>query len=126
MKKYVFTSLNKDAGKTGIIIGLTKLLNKNIGYLKPFGDRLVYKDKRLWDIDAAIIAELLGLEQSPEDLSIGFDHSKLHYLYDENSMKDKLNAMISKISGNDADSEPEPNIKEAASEDSDSSKKSVH
>lgn len=52
------------------------------------------------------------------------DELELIYLHLQ-SMRN-FNAMISKISGNDADSEPEPNIKEAASEDSDSSKKSVH
>ncbi len=98
MNKYIFTSLNKDAGKTGIIVGLSKLAKGKIGYLKPFGDRLVYKDKRLWDYDSALIANLLDLKQNPEELSIGFDHSKLQYLYDEDSMAEKLNGMISKIS----------------------------
>ena len=98
MNKYILTSLNKDAGKTGIIVGLSKLVKGKIGYLKPFGDRLVYKDKRLWDYDSALIANLLDLKQNPEELSIGFDHSKLHYLYDEKSMADKLMELISKIS----------------------------
>ena len=98
MNKYIFTSLNKDAGKTGIIVGLSKLVKGKIGYLKPFGDRLVYKDKRLWDYDSVLIANLLDLKQNPEELSIGFDHSKLQYLYDEDSMAEKLDGMISKIS----------------------------
>ena len=98
MKIYIYTSLNKDAGKTGVIVGLSKLVKGEIGYLKPFGDRLVYKDKRLWDYDSALIANLLDLKQNPEELSIGFDHSKLQYLYDEDSMAEKLNGMISKIS----------------------------
>ncbi len=98
MNKYIFTSLNKDAGKTGIIVGLSKLIKGKVGYLKPFGDRLVYKDKRLWDYDSAVITNLLNLKQNPEELSIGFDHSKLQYLYDKNSMAEKFNRMISKIS----------------------------
>ncbi len=98
MNKYIFTSLNKDAGKTGIIVGLSKLIKGKIGYIKPFGDRLVYKDKRLWDYDSGLIVNLLNLKRNPEELSIGFDHSKLQYLYDEKSMAEKLNGMISKIS----------------------------
>jgi len=98
MNKYIFTSLNQNAGKTGIIVGLSKLLKGKIGYLKPFGDRLVYKDKRLWDYDSALITSLLNLKQNPEELSIGFDHSKLQYLYDEKSMAIKLNEMIDDLS----------------------------
>jgi uncharacterized protein len=98
MNKYIFTSLNQNAGKTGIIVGLSKLIKGKIGYLKPFGDRLLYKDKRLWDYDSALITNLLDIKQNPEGLSIGFDHSKLKYLYDEKSMAIKLNEMIDDLS----------------------------
>ena len=97
MNKYIFTSLNQNAGKTGIIVGLSKLLKGKIGYLKPFGDRLVYKDKRLWDYDSALVISLLNLKQNPEELSIGFDHSKLQYLFDKKSMALKLKEMIDHI-----------------------------
>ena len=64
--------LNKNAGKTGIIIGLGKIINKKIGYLKPFGDRLLYRKKRLWDYDSAIISKIFDIEESPEGMSFGF------------------------------------------------------
>ena len=98
MNKYIVTSLNKDAGKTGIIVGLSKLIMGKIGYLKPYGDRLVYKDKQLWDYDSALITNLFDIRQNPEDLSMGFDHSKLKYVYNKISTAEKLNEMINKIS----------------------------
>ena len=47
MNKVIIASLRKNAGKTTVMVGLTKALNKKIGYLKPFGDRLIYNKKRL-------------------------------------------------------------------------------
>ena len=97
MKKFIFTSLNKNAGKTGIIIGLGKAVNQKIGYLKPFGDRLLYRKKRLWDYDSAVISKIFNIDESPEGMSLGFDHSKLRYMYDESVILEKINTMISEI-----------------------------
>jgi len=97
MKKFVFTSLNKNAGKTGIIIGLGKVLNKKIGYLKPFGDRLLYRKKRLWDFDSAVISKIFDIEESPEGMSLGFDHSKLRYMYDESNIIEKIKLLVESI-----------------------------
>jgi hypothetical protein len=72
------------------MVGLTKALNKKIGYLKPFGDRLIYNKKRLWDYDSALIANIFALSENPEDMSIGFDHSKLRYMYDEKITREKV------------------------------------
>jgi len=98
MKKFVFTSLNENAGKTGIIIGLGKVLNKKIAYLKPFGDRLLYRKKRLWDYDSAIISKIFEIEESPEGMSLGFDHSKLRYMYDKSDIIEKINYLLDSIS----------------------------
>jgi len=97
MKKFIFTSLNKNAGKTGIIIGLGKTVNQKIGYLKPFGDRLLYRKKRLWDYDSAVISKIFNIDESPEGMSLGFDHSKLRYMYDESVILEKINTMINDI-----------------------------
>ena len=67
-----------------------KPLGNKFGYLKPFGDRLIYRKKRLWDYDSALITNIFGLEQSSEDMTIGFEHSKLRYMYDEARTKNKL------------------------------------
>ncbi|MFC1785455.1 DRTGG domain-containing protein [Candidatus Neomarinimicrobiota bacterium] len=97
MKKYIFTSLNKNAGKTGIIIGLGKAINQKIGYLKPFGDRLLYRKKRLWDYDSAVISKIFNIEESPEGMTLGFDHSKLRYMYDENNIIEKIKSSITEV-----------------------------
>jgi uncharacterized protein len=90
MDKFVVTSLRQGAGKTSVIIGITKALNRKIGYIKPFGERFLYRKKRLWDYDAALITNIFGLEENPEDMSIGFHHSKLLYMLDEDTTREKL------------------------------------
>ena len=80
MDKWVVTSLRPSAGKTSVIIGIAKALNRKIGYIKPFGERFLYRKKRLWDYDAALVTNLFGLDENPEDMSIGFHHSKLLYM----------------------------------------------
>jgi hypothetical protein len=90
MNKIIIASLRKNAGKTTVMVGIAKALNKKIGYLKPFGDRLIYNKKRLWDYDSALIANTFALSENPEDMSIGFDHSKLRYMYDEKVTREKV------------------------------------
>ncbi|MBI4835201.1 MAG: AAA family ATPase [Planctomycetes bacterium] len=93
MNKLVFASMNKNAGKTSIIIGLGRALKMKIGYMKPFGERLVYHKKRLWDYDSALIAGLFGMKENPEEMTIGFEYSKLRYMYDEKQLDKKLHEM---------------------------------
>jgi len=97
MKKIVVASMRKNAGKTSLIVGIAKALHEKIGYMKPFGDRLFYRKKRLWDYDSALITHIFNLEENPEDMSIGFDPSKLRYMYDTESLKKKLHEVISEI-----------------------------
>jgi hypothetical protein len=80
------------------MVGLAKALNKKIGYLKPFGDRLIYNKKRLWDYDSALITNTFALSENPEDMSIGFDHSKLRYMYDENITREKVAELAANMS----------------------------
>jgi hypothetical protein len=80
------------------MVGLAKALNKKIGYLKPFGDRLIYNKKRLWDYDSALIATTFALSENPEDMSLGFDHSKLRYMYDENITREKVCELAANMS----------------------------
>lgn len=94
MKKVVVASLRKSAGKTSFIVGMIKALqNQKIGYMKPFGDRLLYRKKRLWDYDSALIANIFGLKEDPENITIAFEHSKVRYMYDEEGIKKKLKEM---------------------------------
>ncbi len=99
MKSFVFASNRKNAGKTTMIMGLAKILsNKKIGYMKPFGERVVYKKKRVWDYDAAAMTRIFKLDENPEDLSIGFDHSKLLYMYDAETVKEKVKDSFTRVS----------------------------
>ena len=90
MKNIIVTSMRKDAGKTSVIVGLAKNSSHQMGYLKPFGDRLLYRKKRLWDFDAAVCTVAMGAEESPEAMSIGFDHSKLRFMYDADTTAEKV------------------------------------
>jgi BioD-like phosphotransacetylase family protein len=90
MKNVIFCSFKEGAGKTSLIVGLAKAMGREFGYMKPFGDRLTYRKKRLWDYDTALITNIFGLELSSEEMTIGFEHSKLRYMYDESSIKEKL------------------------------------
>jgi BioD-like phosphotransacetylase family protein len=100
MDKFVFTSMRQSAGKTSMIIGLARALNKKIGYLKPFGARLLYKKKRLCEYDAALLTNIFNLDDNPEDMCIGFYHSQLLYSLDEKTTAVKLLNALDHISKN--------------------------
>jgi len=99
MKNIIIGSVSEDAGKTSFIVGLGKASGKKFSYLKPFGDRLIYRKKRLWDYDSALLTNIFGLEQSSDEMTIGFEHSKLRYMYDEAGTKAKLAEMAKNLSG---------------------------
>ncbi len=100
MKKLVIASTNKNAGKTTIAAGIAKTSDKSIGYIKPFGDRLIYHKKRLWDHDVLLMSDILGLGKKPDYASIGFAHAKLRYMYDEETTKKKILEMVANIGEN--------------------------
>lgn len=100
MNKLVIASTRESAGKTSLIVGLAKASGKEFGYMKPFGDRLLYRKKRLWDYDAALITNVLGMRESPEEITIGFEHSKLRYMYDAERVRGKLNELIAVLGKN--------------------------
>jgi BioD-like phosphotransacetylase family protein len=82
--------MRRNAGKTSVIIGLARVLQKQVGYMKPFGERLLYRKKRLWDYDAALMVNLFNIVDNPEDMSIGFHHSKLLYMLDKDSTRERI------------------------------------
>jgi hypothetical protein len=90
MREIVMASMRKGAGKTSMIVGIGKALGKKIGYMKPFGDRLLYRKKRLSDYDSALLASIFGLDANPEDVSLGFDHSKLNYMFDAEATRRRV------------------------------------
>jgi BioD-like phosphotransacetylase family protein len=97
VKSLIVASTRESAGKTSMLVGLASVLDRRFGYIKPLGDRFLYRKKRLWDYDAALFARLLHLEQEPESMSIGFDHSKLRFMYDRASMFDELRRVLATI-----------------------------
>lgn len=100
MKTIIVSSLRQNAGKTSVIIGLSKALQKKIGYIKPFGDRLIYRKKRLWDYDTALVYSVFGIKKDPADMSIGFDHSRLLYAYDSETTKNKVIELLASAGNN--------------------------
>ncbi len=96
MKHTVIASLYPDSGKTSIITGLVSRV-RNSGYIKPFGDRLHYQDKHLWDYDAELMAAVLKSEIMPETMSIGFDHSKIRFEYNQDELSESLNTLIASL-----------------------------
>ncbi len=97
MKSLIVASTREGAGKTSVLVGLASVLDRRFGYIKPLGDRFLYRKKRLWDYDAALFARLLDLDQEPESMSIGFDHSKLRFMYDRSSMFDELRRTVEAV-----------------------------
>jgi uncharacterized protein len=97
MDTFVFTSMRPSAGKTSIIIGIAKVLNRKFGYVKPFGERFLYRKKRMWDYDAALISNIFGLEENPEDMSIGFHHAKLLFMLDGSTTAEKLRELRANV-----------------------------
>ncbi len=98
MEKLVIASIRKSAGKSSLSIGLGKALNKKLGYIKPLGDRLIYHEKRLWDYDSSLLAHVFGLKDPPEEITIGFHHSKLRYMYDRETTRKKLSEIAARVS----------------------------
>ena len=97
MDKLLVASLGKGAGKTSVIVGLAKALQKPFGYMKPLGDRMIHREKKVWDYDADLVLGIFGIKEDPEELTIGFDHSKLRYMYDAESRGEKLQTMVARV-----------------------------
>ena len=95
MKKLLFISTRPGAGKTSIIAGLGASIGKKCGYIKPMGDRLVYRRKINWDYDADLINTLWGLDLDSDQMTLGFNHAKIRYVHDQESIKKVMAEMIS-------------------------------
>ena len=93
MKRILIASTGEGAGKTSIIAGIITAVQKRFGYIKPLGDRLVYKRKKNVDHDALVLLKILRLADEPDSISLGFSHSKLGFKYDDKSIRTALNAM---------------------------------
>ncbi len=104
MKKIVVSSMRSNAGKTSVISGIiSSVKDKKFGYAKPLGDRLIYRKKRTWDYDANLMINLLerkgDLESHLEKITLGFDHSRLKYMYNQEGIKKALSDIVEDIGG---------------------------
>ena len=93
MRTFVITSGGPNAGKTAVILGIgSALLEKGmkIGYLKPFGDRLVYEDKEVYDHDAALINHYLKMGMKPGELTLAFNHERVSYQFGIDKVGEEL------------------------------------
>ncbi|MBN1376652.1 MAG: AAA family ATPase, partial [Dehalococcoidia bacterium] len=90
MKKLIVGSMDPNSGKTSLIIGLAGVSGRSFGYMKPLGDRLVYRKKRIWDYDAALMNNIFKLEQEPENMTVGFEHLKLRFKYNEEGARSRV------------------------------------
>ncbi len=93
MSRIVFSSLRKNSGKTSVIVGLCKAAERNFGYMKPLGDRLMYKKKRLWDYDAALMVDIFDLSEDAGEITLGFEQTKLGYMYDRDAIELRIRGM---------------------------------
>ncbi len=98
MNNIIISSTEVDAGKTTVGMGIALCSDKEFNYFKPFGDRPIYKKKRLIDYDAKLFKNVLDLDIEYEKFCIGFDHSKIKYAYDEETIKDKLTERVEELS----------------------------
>ncbi len=98
MKNIILASTEPDAGKTTVGLGIALSSDKSLNYFKPFGDRPIYKKKRLIDYDAKLFKNVLDLDTDYEKFCIGFDHSKIKYAYDSETIKDKITERIESLS----------------------------
>lgn len=102
MKSVVFASVKEGSGKTSIMIGIMAAMKNKFGYIKPIGDRLIYKRKRNRDYDSNLIINLFGLSEEPENITLGFDHSKLRFMYHDEEIR-KAVVELKERAGKDRD-----------------------
>ena len=61
MRRVYIAAVEEKAGKTSLILGLSELVEGAVSYLKPVGRASGYRSGRPFDLDAAVVAEVLRL-----------------------------------------------------------------
>ncbi len=97
MKNLIISSTEEDAGKTTIGLGLALKKDIPLNYFKPFGDRPIYKKKRLIDYDAKLFKNVLSLDTDYEKFCVGFDHSKIKYAFDKDTIQNKIRERVEEL-----------------------------
>jgi len=98
MQRLVVGSLNPCAGKTSFIMGLASERRNRLAYLKPLGDRLLYRKKRQWDHDVLLLENHGEVIYIHPDCTLGFDPSKLRYMYPGEQLEARLGEILNELS----------------------------
>ena len=78
MKNILISALDENSGKTVAAYAIASASGKRFGYMKPMGNNVLYRDKKVIDQDAVLFSSITGA--SPEKICIGMHHSKiLHF-----------------------------------------------
>ena len=81
MRTITISSLDEKAGKTVVGLAIAILSKQRIGYIKPIGNNVIYKDKKVLDYDTILFKEIFGIPESAEELCLGMHHSKIQHYY---------------------------------------------
>jgi len=80
MKNILISALDEKSGKTVVAYAIASSSGKNVGYMKPMGNNVLYKDKKVMDQDAILFSKFME-EISPEKICMGMRHSKILHFY---------------------------------------------
>ena len=83
MKNILIAALDEKSGKSVIAYAIAALSGKRFGYMKPMGNNVIYREKKVMDQDAILFSSLMGNEISPERMCIGMSHSKITHFYED-------------------------------------------
>ncbi|HEC77013.1 MAG TPA: hypothetical protein ENI33_07145 [Thermoplasmatales archaeon] len=81
MKNIIVSSMDEKSGKTVVAYAIAKMAKRKIGYMKPIGDNVIYKDKKVLDYDAMLFNNAFKICDNPEELCMGIHHSKILHFY---------------------------------------------
>ena len=81
MKNIIVSSLDEKSGKTIVALAIGILTKKRIGYVKPIGNNVVYKNKKVLDYDAILFKEIFSIDEPAEQFCLGMHHSKIIHFY---------------------------------------------
>lgn len=81
MKNIIISSLDEKSGKTVVAYAIAKLAKRKIAYMKPIGNNVIYKDKKVLDYDAMLFNDIFKICNNAEELCMGMHHSKILHFY---------------------------------------------
>jgi len=80
MKNILISALDEKSGKTVVAYAIAALSGKKLGYMKPIGNNVLYREKKVVDQDALLFSELIKIP--PERICMGMQHTKILHFYE--------------------------------------------